>query len=266
MQNINEPAGTPADKRIWPRNAAWAAAAAAVTVAAFLALRPAGSADGAAAGAPAATPSATPSATASAGVPAEAAGSASPTASAAASATVAASAAPGSGRPVLALDRAFPERVPDGRGGSFTKVGAAHPKSCPAAGSVGQLLASRIAAGQGCLGHQIALYKDAANNQYNLAAFTMRDPADTASLVFGLSRAFDDYQVAAQAPPPASGLPTLPPDSGIVQSFTGQGRVMVVGLGQWSDGRTSDYQKLVEQLGPLLNAVSANYAAHETAP
>lgn len=58
--------------------------------------------------------------------------------------------------------------------------------------------------------------------------------------------AIDEFQVAAQAPPPGSGLRTLPADSGMVQSFTGQERAMVVGMGQWSDGRVGDFQQLVD--------------------
>jgi hypothetical protein len=102
------------------------------------------------------------------------------------------------------------------------------------------------------------------DDQFNLAVFTMKDPHDTVKLVTELSMAFDDYEVGAQAPPPDSGLPTLPADSGLVQAFTGQQRAMVVGLAQWSNGRTSDYQKLVGRLEPLLTAVSKNVAHYET--
>ncbi|MGW0392345.1 hypothetical protein ACWDYJ_15925 [Streptomyces sp. NPDC003042] len=83
------------------------------------------------------------------------------------------------------------------------------------------------------------------------------------SLVTRLSMAFDDCRVAAQAPPPGSGLPTLPADSGMVQSLTGQGRAMVVGMAQWSDGRVRDYQQLADLLGPLLDGVSQNVAHYE---
>ncbi|MGW6913851.1 hypothetical protein ACWGB8_08520 [Kitasatospora sp. NPDC054939] len=39
---------------------------------------------------------------------------------------------------------------------------------------------------------------------------------------------------------------------------------MVVGLGQWSDGRVADYQKLVDRLQPLLTGVSKGVGAYET--
>ncbi|MFD0266578.1 hypothetical protein ACFVGY_08280 [Streptomyces sp. NPDC127106] len=169
-------------------------------------------------------------------------------------------------RPMIGLADVFPDQVTDPAGGTYTKVGAVALKSCTEPDSVGPLLADYIAQGKGCVGEQVALYKDAKNNQFNLAVFTMKDPMDTVSLVTRLGSAPMDYQVGAQAPPPASGLKTLPPDSGMVQAFTGQGRAMVVGLGQWSDGATRDYQRLVERLTPLLNSVSERVARYETSP
>ncbi|MBD3580386.1 MULTISPECIES: hypothetical protein [Streptomyces] len=168
-----------------------------------------------------------------------------------------------SDRPVIPLADAFPEKVPDGRGGNFTKVGAVTLKSCTEPDSVGPALANMIDAGKGCLGEHVALYKDGQNNQFNLAVFTMRDPQDTVTLVMRLGGNPTDYQVGAQAPPPGSGLKTLPPDSGMVQAFTGQGRSMVVGLAQWADGGTRDYQALVGRLDPLLKDVSNRVARHE---
>ncbi|WP_328302939.1 hypothetical protein OG389_34380 [Streptomyces sp. NBC_00435] len=166
-------------------------------------------------------------------------------------------------RPVISLGEAFPAHVPDGSGGDFTRVAAAALKSCTEPGSVGPGLAAGIRESGGCVGEQVALYKDAHGNQYNLAVFTMKDPGDAVHLVTGLSMAMDDYQVAAQAPPAGSGLPVLPADSGMVQAFTSQGRAMVVGLGQWSDGRAADYQNLVDRLSPLLNGVSDKVARYE---
>ncbi|MFE9174574.1 hypothetical protein ACFYNZ_35005 [Streptomyces kebangsaanensis] len=235
-------APVPARKRVWPRNAALAAAAAAVTAAALLALR---------------QPTDSSSHEHEAAAPAVTASAPGPRASA--------TAAGAAERPVIPLAEAFPVHVADGDGGTFTRVGAAVLESCTEPDSVGPALAAEIAAGEGCLGEEIALYKDAHGNQFNLAVFTMKDPRETVKLVTRLSMNFNDYQVAAQAPPPGSGLPTLPADSGMVQAFTGQGRAMVVGLGQWSDGRTSEYQKLVDRLEPLLKAVSKNVARHETA-
>jgi hypothetical protein len=229
-------APAPAWKRVWPWVAASAVLAAAAA-AAFLVLRPTSSSSDEAAA---------PVSTASAPAP---------------KASPMTTAAP---RPVIPLTEAFPTRVANGTG-AFTKLGTAMLKSCTERDSVGPTLAAMIAGSKGCVGEEIALYKDEHNNQFNLAIFTMKDPQDTVKLVTRLTMAFDDYEVAAQAPPPGSGLRTLPADSGMVQSFTGQGRAMVVGLAQWSDGRARDYQQLVDRLEPLLKKVSKNVARYESA-
>ncbi|KIF02278.1 hypothetical protein PL81_30870, partial [Streptomyces sp. RSD-27] len=130
---------------------------------------------------------------------------------------------------------------------------------------VGPRLTRMISEGRGCVGEQVALYKDAQDNQFHLAVFTLRDPRDTAGVVTSLSTAFDDYQVGPQAPPPGSGLATLGPETGLVQSFTGVGRVMVVGLAQWSDGRSGNFQKLVDRLRPLQNEAGARVDRYEGA-
>ncbi|WP_406834947.1 hypothetical protein ACICHK_00625 [Streptomyces sp. AHU1] len=231
----------PVRKRIWPRNAALSAAAAALVTVALLAVnhRTSSSPDHKAAAPTATTASPTP--------------------------RVSATTARAAERPIIHLSEAFPVQVADGDGGTFTRLGSAVLKSCTEPDSVGSVLAAEIAAGKGCLGEEIALYKDTHDNQFNLAIFTMKDPQETVKLVTQLTMNFNDYEVAAQAPPPESGLSALPADSGMVQAFTGQGRAMVVGLGQWSDGRTVEYQKLVDRLEPLLKAVSKNVARYETA-
>ncbi|MEU7026684.1 hypothetical protein AB0A60_08300 [Streptomyces sp. NPDC046275] len=181
------PGPLPEGKRVWPRNAALALAAAG---AAFLVLKLTGTAPtGGDGGAP--EDEAAPSVT-----------------SAAPSATAAATPASAAARPMIPLDDVFPAAVPDGKGGRFTKVGAAVLNSCKEPGAVGPRLAALIDASKGCVGEQVALYKDGRNNQYNIAVFTMKDPVDTLHLVTELSAAFDDYQVAAQAPPAGSGLRT----------------------------------------------------------
>ncbi|MFJ9446615.1 hypothetical protein ACIRRH_32865 [Kitasatospora sp. NPDC101235] len=246
-ENLHRPAGTPpGPKRVWPRNLALALTAAALTAGAFTLLRPSGDEGGAPA---AAAPSA----------------SASVTASASASATGSrASAAPDGS--LLPLDQLFPAQVTAAGGEVYTRVGSKVMPSCVEPDSVGPRLIGLIRASKGCLGEQIALYTDSAKNQYNLAVFTMADPVDTVHLVTTLSMAFDDYQVGAQAPPPSAGLVTLPADSGMVQMFSGAGRAMVAGLGQWSDGRATDYQTLVDQhLSPLQKAIGQAVFAHESA-
>ncbi|KQV24024.1 MULTISPECIES: hypothetical protein [unclassified Kitasatospora] len=240
----------PAPKRprpVWPRNAAAALAAAALAFLALKALGPSDRQEDRAAAPASSSPAAltsTPAASRTTSVPSG-------------------SAVPLSARPMIALTEAFPAEVKDASGAVYTKVGAATLTNCTEPDSVGPRLISMINESKGCVGELVALYKDAQNNQFNLAVFTMKDPLDTVHLVTELTIAFDSYEVGAQAPPPGSGLATLPPDSGMVQAFTGQGRAMVVGLGQWSDGRTADFQKLVDRLEPLLKSVSGKVADYE---
>ncbi|MFF3115949.1 hypothetical protein ACFVSN_43055 [Kitasatospora sp. NPDC057904] len=224
--------------RVWPRNLAYAAGAAAVAFAVMRVLQPAGD-DGTPAAKPAPAPAASTPAT---------------------SAT--ASASPGAPAPI-ALEDAYPAQVKAG-GIVYTRVGSKTLTTCTSADSVGPRLIALVKQGHGCLSHQIALYKDERSNQYNLSVFTFSDPADTAHVLTRLAADITDHQVGAQAPPPGAGLPVLPADSGMVQSFAGAGRAMIVGLGQWSDGHATDYQRLTDRLSPLLDAVSKKALAHET--
>ncbi|MCX4546106.1 hypothetical protein [Streptomyces sp. NBC_01565] len=197
------------------------------------------------------------------------AGSAAPTPSTPSTPTASAPSASHKGsaaaRPMIPLGDLFPAEVRAGSGATFTRLGSAVMTSCPEPGGVGPRLAALIDDSAGCVGEQVALYKDGQDNQFNLAVFTMKDPQDTVKLVTELGMAFDDYQVAVQGPPPASGLPTLPADSGLVQAFTGHGRVMVVAMAQWSDGRTADFRQLVDRMGPLQEAISKKAGAYEDA-
>ncbi|WP_037603533.1 hypothetical protein [Streptacidiphilus rugosus] len=226
--------------RVWPRNLALALGAAAVTFVGLRTLEPAADTSGTTADRPAqavVTPKASASASAS---------------------------APGvSTRPQVPLRQAFPAQVKAG-GAVYTKVGAATLSSCTLADSVGPRLIAMINTSHGCVGEQVALYKDKQDDQFNLAVFTMKDPEDTLRMVNELSMAFQDFEVGAQAPPPSSGLRTLPPDSTMVQAFTGSGRAMVVGLGQWSDGRAADLQGLEDRLQPLQDAVGRTVFAYES--
>ncbi|MFE5587863.1 hypothetical protein [Kitasatospora sp. NPDC056531] len=250
-KNVHRPAGDPPPKRVWPRNLALALGAAALTVLGFKLLQPAeDTAPTAAASAPATAPGTA--------APAAASAEATPTGRATSSAPAAA------GRPQIPLDQVFPAEVKAADGTVYTKVGSATLASCTQPDSVGPRLIALIKSSKGCLGEQIALYKDPQNNQFNLALFTMKDPQDTVHLVTELTMDFEDFEVGAQAPPPASGLPVLPADSGMVQAFTGAGRAMLATLGQWNDGRATDRQQLVDRLTPLQTAVGKTVFACES--
>ncbi|TDU03298.1 hypothetical protein EDD99_1719 [Streptomyces sp. 846.5] len=155
-------------------------------------------------------------------------------------------------------DQAFPATV-----AGYTRVGDAAAANCTGADSVGPTLAGMITQGHGCLGLDFALYKDSSENEYSLAVFTMKNPVDAATIVEALGLHPTDYEVAVQLPPPGSALRDLPASSGLVQAFVSYGHLVVVGMAQWSDGHSSDYQKLENQLSPLLDAVAKQAETHD---
>ncbi|WP_153534719.1 hypothetical protein [Streptomyces sp. RB17] len=159
---------------------------------------------------------------------------------------------------MVTADQAFPAHV-DG----YTKVKQSGGPNCTGSGMVGPNLTALIGASKGCRGVIGALYKDASDDQYTIVAFGMKDQADVPHLVGALGSHPTDYEVGVLVPPAGSGLRTLPADSGLVQSFTGYGRLLVVGLAQWSDGRSADYQGLVAKLQPLLDKVTEAAAGHD---
>ncbi|GLW70920.1 hypothetical protein Kpho02_32190 [Kitasatospora phosalacinea] len=177
---------------------------------------------------------------------------------AAASASTAASALAGSvpsDEPTSAAPLSvFPEQVQ-----GYTLVAKTTKPVCTGADTVAPTLAGLITQGKGCLGVDLALYKDADGNQYNLVLFTMKDQREAMELGLSLGSRTDDYQVAVQLPPPGSGLRELPADSGLVQSVTGLGHSLMVSMGQWSDGHSGDFNTLVQKLTPLTKAVSHNF-------
>ncbi|MFJ3642731.1 hypothetical protein ACIPRD_23615 [Streptomyces sp. NPDC090108] len=160
--------------------------------------------------------------------------------------------------PMVSADQAFPAHV-----GGFTRVKKSGGPNCTGSGMVGPSLTSLIRRSKGCRGVVGALYKDAEGNQYTMVAFAMRDPGDTAHLVTALSARPTDYEVGVLLPPTGSGLRPLPADSGLVQSFAGTGKVLVVGLAQWSDGRSKDFDELSGKLRPLVTAVTEAVGRHD---
>ncbi|MGW3042724.1 hypothetical protein ACWC9T_22390 [Kitasatospora sp. NPDC001159] len=143
----------------------------------------------------------------------------------------------------------------------YTLVASVARSNCTGPDTVAPTLAGLITQGHGCLGVNLALYKDAEGNQYNVALFTMADQGDGVHLVSFLSSHADSFEVAVHVPPTDSGLRRLPADSGRVQGFAAYGRGVLVGSAQWSDGRTTDLDKLSDQLSPLTDAVIKNVPA-----
>ncbi|MEU8514715.1 hypothetical protein AB0C76_24415 [Kitasatospora sp. NPDC048722] len=164
-----------------------------------------------------------------------------------------AAAAP-AGAPASAIPLSvFPAQVQ-----GYTLVAKVANPSCTGSDTVAPTLAGLITQGHGCFGVDLALYKDAEGNQYDLALFAMKDPLECVHLINVLASSPESYQVAVQVPPKDSGLRQLPSDSGLVQNFASYGHGMLVGMAQWSDGRTADFGALSDRLSPLTGAVIRN--------
>ncbi|QMU77404.1 hypothetical protein GXW83_18575 [Streptacidiphilus sp. PB12-B1b] len=148
--------------------------------------------------------------------------------------------------------QAFPAAV-----AGYTRVSDTSVASCTGAQSVGPTLAGLITQSHGCLGLDFALYRDRSADEYSFAVFTMRSPEDVLPMITRLGGNPTDDEVVVQLPPPGSALRSLPASSGLVQAFAGTGNLMVVGMAQWSDGHSGDYQRLEDDLAPLLKAVTA---------
>ncbi|MFF2080095.1 hypothetical protein ACFVXG_35710 [Kitasatospora sp. NPDC058162] len=150
----------------------------------------------------------------------------------------------------------FPARVQ-----GYTRVSAEARASCTSTDTVAATLAGLITQSQGCLGVELALYKDADGNQYNLGLLTLKDQGDLAHVMTVLGSHPESRQVAIHLAPKDSGLRPLPLDSPFVQGFSAYGHSMLVGSAQWSDGRGSDLDQLSKLLARLTNAVITNVPA-----
>ncbi|MGW7817958.1 hypothetical protein ACWGLF_07440 [Streptomyces puniciscabiei] len=157
---------------------------------------------------------------------------------------------------MVTMAQAFPAHV-DG----YTKLYQTGGPHCTSA--TGPNLTALMEATKGCRGVIGALYKDASNDQYTIVAFGMNDPADASHLATVLSIHQMDYEVPMLVPPAGSGLQALPADSGLLQAFVGEHRLLVVGMAQWSDGRIADLGRLEDKLEPLLGKVRREAAAHD---
>ncbi|MFI6154313.1 hypothetical protein ACIBCA_16705 [Kitasatospora sp. NPDC051170] len=155
-------------------------------------------------------------------------------------------------------DSAIPMSVFPAQVEGYTLLSGVTQPSCTSAESVGPSLAGLITQGQGCVGVDFALYRDAEGNQYNLALFTMKDQMDSIHIINVLAVHPESYQAGVQVPAKDSGLRVLPEKSPFVEGFSSLGHGMLLGKGQWSDGRGTDFDKLQGKLTALTAAVMKN--------
>jgi hypothetical protein len=244
-------------RRVWPRNLAIAGIVGALTIAVVKVLPngspaastlPTAGGVSAPASSGAADAGASPSTDASANAGTDASGSASANATAVAA---------GDAVSQIPVSQLFPESVRGTGGAMYTLVTAGPLNSCSNSDMVAPTLAGLFAQSNGCVGGEGALYKDAANDEFNMTVFTLTDPGDTISILTDLSMDPEDFEVGALQPPAGSGLAALSATSGIIQQFAGTGHYLGVFMAQWSDGRASDYATLQKLLDPLQDAVTA---------
>jgi hypothetical protein len=163
--------------------------------------------------------------------------------------------------PAITVAQAFAATVPGPNGETYTLVGARKLTSCVEPDMVETYLAGLLTQSDGCAGAIAALYGDGAENEFTVAVFTLDDPADVISIETTLAMNPTDYEVGALAPPPSSGLAVLSATSGVVQAFTGVSHALVIGVAQWSDGRSADFNDLETLLQPLQQAVTLKASA-----
>ena len=158
--------------------------------------------------------------------------------------------------PAITTAQAFPASVPGTGGETYRLVGAVKLTSCTEPDMVETYLAGLLTQSNGCAGAVTALYGDAAKNEFTVVVFTLDDPSDVLSIDTTLAMDPTDYEVGAISPPPSSGLADLSATSGLVQAFGGASHALVIGVAQWSDGHSSDYNALEALLQPLQEAVT----------
>ncbi|GAA1959583.1 hypothetical protein [Kitasatospora viridis] len=160
-----------------------------------------------------------------------------------------------------------PSAAPAGLGfflpqfGGYTLVADKALPSCVERDTTGPTLAGLLTQSAGCTELDIALYRDQAGDQFNLALFRMKDPTDCPHIIDALASDPTDYEVGAEVPPDSSGLRTLPADSGMVQAFESYGTSLMVGLGQWADGHSGDFNTLEDKTHLLVGDVMRQLGA-----
>lgn len=162
---------------------------------------------------------------------------------------------------LIPLAELFPGTVPAANGTAYTLLQSGRLADCVKSDLVGAKLAGLFAQSDGCVGGEEALYKDEANDQFNVVVFTLEDPADALRIMNDLAMDDTDFEVAAQTPPSGSGLADLSADNDLVQLFASDGDQLAVFMAQWADGRASDDNDLESLLTPLQGAISSTLSA-----
>lgn len=170
---------------------------------------------------------------------------------------------PSASGPVVALtaEQTFPKTVAGPNGTTYTLLEASPLHSCTNSDMIGTYLAGMIAQSGGCKGAVGGFYADGSKDEYTIVLFTLDNPTDVVTIETTLASNPTDYEVGTLVPPAGSGLAALPATSGLVQSFFSEGHVLGIGVAQWSDGRTTDYNRLETLLQPLTSGIMSQVEA-----
>lgn len=162
---------------------------------------------------------------------------------------------------VIPLAQLFPKTVPGANGVTYTLLQSGKLADCIKSDLVGAKLAGLFAQSDGCVGGEEALYKDDADDEFNVIVFTLKDAGDALRIMNDLSLDDTDFEVATQVPPAGSSVADLSAEEVAVQDFAGHGNRLGVFMAQWADGHTTDPDDLGRLLAPLQNSIGKTLLA-----
>jgi hypothetical protein len=165
-------------------------------------------------------------------------------------------------RPVITTEQAFPETSVKTDDATYRRVDLSGTTDC--GGRMSQQLADLIAQGEPCVRQSAALYTDPAGKAQVTVTVLSFEKQEDAIRVFSMASMDPvSYQVVALDPPPASGLPPVPPGSAGVFERLMTVRSVVFASGQWTDGGETGEAELTAHTQALLEHVNATVVRHE---
>lgn len=166
-------------------------------------------------------------------------------------------------RPVIRPEQAFPEtsvRLEDGS--RYERVDLSTTTDC--ARGMSAELARLIEQGEECVRLSAALFTDAERrSQVTVSVLSFRRVEDASRVFMMASMDPVTYQVVSLDPPPAAGLPTVPPGSAGVFRRVMTVRSVVFANGQWGDGAETGEAELTGETEALLGYVNEKVVAYE---
>ncbi|MER6343709.1 hypothetical protein ACWC10_00125 [Streptomyces sp. NPDC001595] len=166
-------------------------------------------------------------------------------------------------RPVVRPEQAFPATAVRLRNGSrYERVDLATTPDC--AQGTSPELAALIEQGEGCVRLTAALFTDVERrSQVTVSVLSFRRVEDASSVFAMASMDPVTYQTVSLDPPPAAGMPTVPPGAAGVFRRVMTVRSVVFANGQWGDGAETEEAEITRQTEELLQYAADNVVAYE---